>query len=190
MLRNEQAIELRENKKARGDLRKCLKDSKLQLHQLEKQSKPARHRQLLRKNRPSTALRTSTADPDQTTSAPTTPSRPATAAGMSSFSPDTARSRHTIHFSPDTVISPDRPERPTTSTPLSTTRPERPNTSTPLSANRRWSTLHRPKSFHRPATSAGLHDDAPNERPTTSAGERVSHEHKERKRWSLRGMFK
>ncbi|KAH7086344.1 hypothetical protein FB567DRAFT_561085 [Paraphoma chrysanthemicola] len=40
MLRDEQAIQLKDNKKARSDLRKSLKDSKIQLHQLEKQSKP------------------------------------------------------------------------------------------------------------------------------------------------------
>jgi hypothetical protein len=39
MRRNEQAIQLRENKKARGDLRKSLKETKTQLHQLERQSK-------------------------------------------------------------------------------------------------------------------------------------------------------
>jgi hypothetical protein len=40
LLRDEQAIQLRNNKKARNDIRKSLKDSKLQLHQLEKQKKP------------------------------------------------------------------------------------------------------------------------------------------------------
>tara|TARA_R110002003_G_scaffold54_20_gene4846 strand:- start:3684 stop:5102 length:1419 start_codon:yes stop_codon:yes gene_type:complete len=40
LLRDEQAIQLKDNKKARNDLRKSLKDSKSQLHQLEKQKKP------------------------------------------------------------------------------------------------------------------------------------------------------
>jgi chromosome segregation ATPase len=37
MLRNEQAVQLKDNKKARHDLRRSLKESKTQLHQLEKQ---------------------------------------------------------------------------------------------------------------------------------------------------------
>jgi hypothetical protein len=36
MLRSEQAIQLKDNKKARQDLRKSIKESKSQLHQLEK----------------------------------------------------------------------------------------------------------------------------------------------------------
>lgn len=39
MRRDEQAVQLRDNKKARSDLRKSLKDSEKQLHQLEKQNK-------------------------------------------------------------------------------------------------------------------------------------------------------
>jgi hypothetical protein len=149
---------------------------------------------VLRKERPSTGPRPLSAmGIDSMKSAPSTPSRPATSGGLNSFSPDTARSRHTIHFSPNT---PDRPntstplsskyERPQTATPLSSQRPERPQTSTPLSANKRWSTLHIPKSLHRPATSAGMES----ERPTTSAGEHTTGQHKGRKRWSIRRLFR
>jgi hypothetical protein len=141
-----------------------------------------RQRAYLKKNRPATP------NPDQ---APTTPTRPVTSAGTSSFSPDTARSRHTIHFSHNTpdqpsTASPFSANRPSTATPTSGNRTERPQTSTPLSANRRWGSLHRPKSSYRPATSAGVES----ERPMTSAGERGAGEHKEKKRWSLRRMFR
>lgn len=138
-----------------------------------------RHRALLRKNRPSTGLRTSAfMDTDGAMSPPTTPSRPATSGGLFP-SPDTARSRHTIHFSPDMQLSND-----------SSGAPERPMTSSPLSSSKRWS-LHRPKSSHRPLTSAGLGETL-NQRPTTSAGESALHDSKDKRRWSssLRKLFK
>jgi hypothetical protein len=164
-------------------------------------------RAYLKKSRPSTAnMLAATNEQDHAPGSPTTPSRPATSHLFSSPrspTPDTtrsptpftsARSRHTIHFSPDTVpeeFPEEHPDRPKTAT------PDRPKTSTPLSANRphtphRWATLARPKSRQRPASSgAWLNGDAGGERPVTvtSAG---GQEEREKRRWSesLKKLFR
>jgi hypothetical protein len=144
-------------------------------HLISNISPRTRHRALLKKNRPSTALLTAT-DPDQSNPAPNSPSRPATSYTPHTSHGGTARSRHTIHFSPSTFDSVNRP-----------------NTSTPLSMSSRWSTPHRPKSSHRPATSGALGDGA-GKRPMTSAGDGIGSEakEKEKKRWSssLKKLFK
>ncbi|CAO2658035.1 Nn.00g072950.m01.CDS01 [Neocucurbitaria sp. VM-36] len=108
MLRNETAIQLKDMKKARHDLKKSLKSSEAQLHQLEKQqAKPKHHRALLRKSRPSTPLRAVT-EPGQIPPLPRTPSRPATSAGFPCTPDSTASTvRHSTILSSPSTPSPE-----------------------------------------------------------------------------------
>ncbi|KAF1851397.1 uncharacterized protein K460DRAFT_373415 [Cucurbitaria berberidis CBS 394.84] len=164
MLRNETAIQLSGMKKARHDLKKSLKDSEAHLHQLEKQAKPKHHRALLRKSRPSTPARVAT-EPGQISPLPRTPTRPATSGGFPHTPESTASTRYS------TILS---------------------SPSTPHWETKRWSTLPRPKTSHRPFTGRSgksLFGEGP-----TSAGEEEIPvvRPKEKRRWSsgLRSLFK
>jgi len=162
----------------------------------------SRPRAFLRKSRPSTANMLDTTDQQDyvNPTSPSTPSRPATSHAF--LTPETARtgtpfttpgraqsttpfasarSRHTIHFAPDS----DPVDHPHSSISPLSARPHTPH---------RWSTLVRPKSRQRPSTSGGLLEGTvQNERPTTSAGERMLGGDKKadkRRSWSLRKLFK
>ncbi|KAF1831174.1 hypothetical protein BDW02DRAFT_505893 [Decorospora gaudefroyi] len=106
--RNETAVQLKGMKKSRHNLKRTLRDTEAQLHRLEKETKPTRPPNLLRKkSRPVSAL-----GPEMDLQ---TPTRPTTSHGFS-FSPrSTLSTRHSTYLPP--------PERPATTT------PERPRTS-------------------------------------------------------------
>jgi len=183
--RDEVAVQLKDNGRARNDLRRSLKQRQSQLDVLEKQNKSQRRPNVLRKkSRPFTPLRPSTGMGHyEQHQAPATPSRPRTMGDMRGES-HTPKSRHTIHFSPSTQFSPETFDS-----------VERPSTSTPLSSHRkRWSGIRRPGSSFgfRPSSRGTPHSDVV-EQPTTSAEERTrEHEHCEKRRWSagLRKLFK
>ncbi|KAH7394594.1 hypothetical protein BKA66DRAFT_456847 [Pyrenochaeta sp. MPI-SDFR-AT-0127] len=157
-------------RKARHELKESLKHSEAQLHQLEKQAKPKRHRTLLRKSRPSLPPSLVT-EPGQSPLSPQLSPRPATAGGLPFTSDCTTNSQHrTIHFP---ARSDDRPR--TTSSPSS----------------QRWSMFPRPTISQRPTTSYSL-TSRPNEQLRTSREEYILDRPKNNRRWSsrLHNLFK
>ncbi|KAL5378085.1 hypothetical protein DPSP01_009369 [Paraphaeosphaeria sporulosa] len=183
LLRDEAANQLKGMKKVKSELKKSLRDSEAQLHDLERSGKTRRTPTVLRKRSHYTPTR------DAETPSP---SRPSTA-GL-------VPNRHSSHQ--HNSLYQDRghgsdPERPETASPA------RPKTAGYASSPRRWSSLPRPGSSYRPATSksygklgTGLQDVNEHgmmvERPKTSLGAPVlqSPSGGEKKRFSsLRKLF-
>ncbi|KAJ4358066.1 uncharacterized protein N0V89_002645 [Didymosphaeria variabile] len=183
LLRDETANQLKGMKKLESDLRKSLKDSEKQLHDLERSGKNKRTPTVLRKRSHYTPARDT-----ETLS----PSRPATAGLL--HNRNTSYQHNSLFQDKDDSPGPERPE---------TASPVRPKTAGHASSPRRWSSLPRPGSSYRPATSksygrlgTGLQDVDEHgmmvERPKTSLGGPVGRNQgdSQKKRFtSLRRLF-
>ncbi|CBX97680.1 hypothetical protein LEMA_P090890.1 [Plenodomus lingam JN3] len=169
MLRNETAIQLRDLRRSKHDLKKDLKHTEAELHRLEKEHKDKRYRNLLKKgHRPTTPFRSPAlpSEPfDDHTShvPPTTPIRPRTSSGIpitakSDFRPG-HKSRHSTMDMPQDMFA-----------------------SSPDSEHRRWpTTLRNPHATsQRPGTGHSLRQRL-SHRQTTSVKEE---EHGGKRRWS------
>lgn len=181
MLRDETIVQLRDLKKSQHDMKKNLKDTEAQLHRLEKQQSPKRHRALLRKSRPSTPFGLYP-ESDHEYSGPHSPSRPATSAGF--------------HFPSDAQASGDP-------TPLAQPGSiARAKTSSPRTHQRRWSMMprpttpepasHGPSSSQRPTTSHSIKYKLTHLSASSDEERSPEHHHKEKRRWSsgLRTFFR
>ncbi|KAL5409864.1 hypothetical protein PMIN03_005698 [Paraphaeosphaeria minitans] len=165
LLRDEAANQLKGMKKVKSELRKSLRDSEAQLHDLERSGKTRRTPTVLRKRSHYT--------PNRDAETPS-PSRPSTAGLIPKL--HSSHQHNSLYQDRDHVSGSERPE---------TASPVRPKTAGHASSPRRWSSLPRPKSSYRPATSkshgkldTGLHDVNEHgmmvERPKTSLGGSVS----------------
>ncbi|KAI8933819.1 hypothetical protein NX059_009521 [Plenodomus lindquistii] len=176
MLRDETAIQLRDLRKSKHDLKKDLKHTEAELHRLEKEHKDKRSKNLLRKGqRPMTPFRSPTlpsepfhnrASPLPPTT-PVTPARPRTSSGLpltleSRAKPSPSNRHSTIGISPDMLAaSPHSDHRrwPTTLRSMDGIG-QRPGTSHSL----------RQKLSHRPAMSPGMEEQGSKHRRRWSSG--------------------
>lgn len=186
MLRDETAIQLRDLRRSKHDLKKDLKNTEAELHRLEKEHKDKRYRNLLRKgHRPTTPFRSPVlpSEPIHTHTlplAPTTPTRPRTSSGIpltpsSNFKPS-HQSRHSTIGMPQETFA--------TSSSSST--------SSPQSRHKPWPTTlrHTNATNQRPDTGHSMRQRL-SHRTTTSVGEE-EHGGKDRRKWSsgLRSLFR
>lgn len=180
-LRDETAIQLRDLKMSKHNLKRELKNTEAELHRLEKEGRPyvtafftqdnsmlteIHSRNLLRKGRPSTPFRMFAGEPGHISPRPKTPIRPVTSSGI----PSDPQPNMTSHHS---AVA------------------DSPSSSTGHSESRRWSTMPRSTTPFRPETShSHTHKLRQTMRPVTGVEEEESRP-KDKRRWSsgLKSLF-